>query len=106
MAVAAVMLILPVPVPAVVVNPVGCALFHAVAVAFVTVTVPPLKVKFFVPASVMNEFTESVWPLRFNVPVVSVRVLEVVHASTSCTVLDTVLITTAGVNVLPFEVTD
>jgi len=52
-AVAAVMLILPVPVPAVVVKLVGATLLKAVAVAAGHTKVPALKVRFFVPAAVV-----------------------------------------------------
>jgi len=51
LAVAAVIEIMPVPVPAVVVNPVGLALSQAVALAAEQAKVPPLNVKFFVPAA-------------------------------------------------------
>ena len=52
LAVAAVMEIVPVPVPAVVVNPVGTALLKAVVDAVGQTNVPPLNVKFFVPVAV------------------------------------------------------
>jgi len=52
-AVAAVMLIVPVPVPAVVVKLVGWALLKEVVVADGMVSVPPLKVRFFVPLAVV-----------------------------------------------------
>ena len=52
LAVAAVMEIAPVPVPAVVVKFVGAALLKAVVAAVGQTNVPPLKVKFFVPALV------------------------------------------------------
>ena len=54
LAVAAVMEITPVPVPAVVVNPVGTALLNAVVEAVGQINVPPLNVKFFVPVEVVN----------------------------------------------------
>jgi len=72
LAVAALMLIVPVPVPAVVVNPVGTALLKAVVVAAVQTSVPPLKVRFFVPVAVMNVGVVSVLPARLIVPFVNV----------------------------------
>ena len=54
LAVAAVMEIVPVPVPAVVVNPVGWKLLKALLTARGQINVPPLKVKFFVPVPVIN----------------------------------------------------
>ena len=54
LAVAAVMEIVPTPVPAVVVNPVGAALLNAVVAAVGQTNVPALKVKFFVPVEVVN----------------------------------------------------
>ena len=72
MAVAAVILILPVPVPAVVVKPVGAALLNAVVVALETASVPALNVRFFVPAAVMKEGVVNVNPARSSVPAVSV----------------------------------
>ena len=53
LAVAAVMLILPVPVPAVVVYPVGTALLKDVVAAVGQTSVPPLKVRFLVPVAVV-----------------------------------------------------
>jgi len=46
------MLILPTPVPAVVLNPVGAALLKALVVAAAQRRVPALNVMFFVPAPV------------------------------------------------------
>ena len=54
LAVAAVMEIVPVPVPAVVVKLVGAALLNAVVAAVGQTNVPPLNVKFFVPVAVVN----------------------------------------------------
>jgi len=54
LAVAPVMLILPVPVPAVVVKFVGLALLKAVVEAVGQIRVPPLNVRFFVPTPVAN----------------------------------------------------
>lgn len=67
---ALVRLMVPVPVPAVVVNPVGTALLNAVAPDAVTKNVPPLNVKFLVPVAVRN-VDVNVWPLRSSVPLVS-----------------------------------
>ena len=53
LAVAAVMLILPVPVPAVVVKFVGPALLKDDVFALGQTSVPPLNVRFFVPAAVV-----------------------------------------------------
>jgi len=52
--VAAVMEIVPVPVPAVVVKLVGAALLNAVVAPVGQTNVPPLNVKFFVPVAVVN----------------------------------------------------
>jgi len=84
--VAAVMEIVPVPVPAVVVNPVGTLLLNAVDVAAGQTNVPPLKVKFFVPVAVVNAVpTVKVFPFKSNVPLVNVAVLvePIVKASSS-----------------------
>ena len=62
------MLILPVPVPAVVVNPDGTALLNAVVVALVMANVPALKVMFFVPVAVTNVGAVRVKPPRLSVP--------------------------------------
>lgn len=62
------MRIVPVPVPAVVVNPVGAALLNAPVPAVVTTRVPPLKVKSFVPVWVNTEVVVAVCPFRSNVP--------------------------------------
>ena len=60
---AAVILIIPVPVPAVVVNPTGLALEKAPVLASVHFNVPPLKVKFFVPvAAVLNCVVVRIYP--------------------------------------------
>ena len=76
LAVAAVMEIVPVPVPAVVVNPVGTALLNAVVEAVGQANVPPLKVRFFVPVAVVNAVpTVNVFPFKSNVPFVNVAVL-------------------------------
>jgi hypothetical protein len=72
LAVAAVIEIVPVPVPAVVVNPVGTLLYQAVLVAAEQTTVPPLNVKFFVPGKVTTaEVAVNVKPAKFNVPFIS-----------------------------------
>ena len=77
LAVAAVMDIVPVPVPAVVVNPVGTALLNAVVAAVGHINVPLLNVRFLVPVAVVYAVpTVSVFPLRLIVPLVCVRVRE------------------------------
>ena len=64
---AAVMEIVPVPVPAVVVNPVGKGLLNATTLAFVQTKSPPLKVRFFVPVTVVNLFDAvQVLPFKSN----------------------------------------
>ena len=69
LAVAAVMEIVPVPVPAVVVNPVGALLLNDVVFGSGQTKVPPLKVKFFVPVTVVNLVpTVYVKPFKSNVP--------------------------------------
>ena len=76
LAVAAVMEIVPVPVPAVVVNPVGCALLNDVVFGSGQIKVPPLKVRFFVPVAVVNLVpTVNVFPNKSNVPLVNVAFL-------------------------------
>ena len=76
------MLIVPVPVPAVVVKPVGAALLNAVADAAEQVSVPPLNVRFFVPAAVVKLVCiVTVKPFRSKVPFVRVIELLVVKAS-------------------------
>ena len=77
---ALVKLIEPVPVPAVVVKPVGTALLNE-AELFDAITIePPLKVRFLVPVAVKNVAVElvldsvNVLPLRSSVPLVSVTV--------------------------------
>ncbi len=85
LAVAAVIEIAPVPVPAVVVNPVGAALLNDVVFAVGQTNVPPLKVKFFVPVAVVNLVpTVYVKPFKSNVPLVSVVVTPVPVISASC----------------------
>ena len=84
LAVAAVMEIVPVPVPAVVVYPVGAALLNAVAAAVGQISVPPLKVRSLVPVPVVYAVpTVSVLPFRLIVPLVcvSVRADPIVRAS-------------------------
>lgn len=78
------MLMVPVPVPAVVVNPVGAALLKPPIPPHVSV--PPLKVKFLVPVPVMySKPAVRVNPLRSMVPkpCVKVRVDPIVNASSS-----------------------
>ena len=92
---ALVRLIVPVPVPAVVVNPVGAALLKAVVPEAAMDKVPPLKVRFLVPVAVRNVAaivpdSVSVCPFRLSVPLVSVSTpataLVAVNASCSVTV--------------------
>jgi hypothetical protein len=77
---ALVRLIEPVPVPAVVVKPVGTALLKVVVEAAAITIEPPLKVKFLVPVAVKNVVVEivldsvNVCPLRSSVPLASVTV--------------------------------
>ena len=110
---ALVRLIVPVPVPAVVVNPVGTALLKAVVPEATTTNVPPLNVRFLVPAAVRNVAVAvadsvSVLPSRFNVPLVSVtapaKARLVVNASCSVTVPAGELIVKPCVNVFPAAV--
>ena len=76
LAVAAVIEIVPVPVPAVVVNPVGLPLRNAVVPEFAQTNVPPLNVKFFVPKLVCNLFdVVQVFPFKSNVPFVNVIIV-------------------------------
>jgi hypothetical protein len=77
LAVAAVMEIVPTPVPAVVVNPVGAALLNAVVFAAEISNVPPLNVRFFVPVAVAN-LTDCVvvYPAKSSVPFVNVRIAQ------------------------------
>ena len=90
LAVAAVMEIAPVPVPAVVVNPVGAALLNDVVFAVGQTNVPPLKVKFFVPVAVKNlNPTVNVLPFKSNVPLVKViNTVAPVAVSASCKVTE------------------
>ena len=75
LAVAAVMEIVPTPVPAVVVKLVGAALLNDVVFASGQTKVPPLKVRFFVPVAVVNLVpTVKVFPFKSNVPLVNVPV--------------------------------
>jgi hypothetical protein len=98
-AVAAVILIVPVPVPAVVVNPVGTALFHAVVVAAEHAIVPPLNVMFFVPVAVTKVVVGvSVYPAKSKVPDVSVTVGAIIAAAR---VVVPVLLTSNDATVLP-----
>ena len=61
------------PVPAVVVNPVGTALLNDVAFAAGQIKVPPLNVRFFVPVAVVSLVpTVQVLPFKSIVPVVNV----------------------------------
>lgn len=61
--------------PAVVVNPVGFALFQAVAPEATIANVPPLNVKFLVPKAVVAVVVQArLKPLRSTVPFVKVNV--------------------------------
>jgi hypothetical protein len=87
LAVAAVMEIVPVPVPAVVVNPVGAALLNAVVFAPDISNVPPLNVIFFVPVAVVSLVVHvRVKPAKSSVPLVSV-VVPFIPASASVVVI-------------------
>jgi len=91
LAVAAVMEIVPVPVPAVVVNPVGCALLNAVIDAAGHTNVPPLKVKFFVPveaAVVKSVPTVNVKLFKSNVPLLNVVAEVELCVKASCKVTE------------------
>ena len=78
LALAPVMEIVPVPVPAVVVKPVGELLLKAFVVEFEQTKIPPLNVKFFVPMVVISLFVKvQVFPSKSNVPSVSVKIVEV-----------------------------
>ena len=97
LSVAAVMEIVPVPVPAVVVKLVGCALLNAVVVAAGQTNVPPLKVKFFVPVAVTNDVVlVRVNPAKSSVPLVSVVPL-FIPASASVVVIPVPLIFNAPI---------
>ena len=72
LAVAAVMEIVPVPVPAVVVKFVGLALFQTVDPLPLKSKVPPLNVMFFVPELVSIAKLVKVNPFRSTVPFSSV----------------------------------
>jgi hypothetical protein len=87
-AVAAVMEIVPVPVPAVVVKPVGTALLNAVADAVGQTNVPPLNVRFLVPVAVVYAVpTVSVFPFKLSVPLVCVKGRVDAIVSASCKVI-------------------
>lgn len=90
--VAPVIEITPVPVPAVVVKFVGCALLNAVAPAPDMTNVPPLNVKFLVPVAVVSLVVHvSVKPAKLSVPLVNV-VVPVIPASKSVVVIPVPLI--------------
>ena len=103
LAVAAVMEITPVPMPAVVVNPVGTSLLNAVVEAVGQINVPPLKVKFFVPVKVVNAVpTVYVKPFKSNVPFTNCVILVELCVKASCKVTEPfgLLIFISCVNVL------
>lgn len=96
-------LIVPVPVPAVVVKPVGTALLKAVVPDAAITNEPPLNVRFLVPVAVKKVAVAAadnvrVWPLRSKVPLASptapAKARLVVNASCSVTVPDGELIVT------------
>ena len=88
LAVAPVMEIVPVPVPAVVVKLVGCALLNDVEFELGITNVPPLNVRFFVPVAVVNLFpTVYVKPFKSNVPLINV-VVSVLCVNASCKVTE------------------
>lgn len=102
-----VMEIVPVPVPAVVVKPVGATLLNAAGVFAGQTRVPPLNVRFLVPVAVVyDEPTVRVFPFRSIVPLVWVRVRldPIVRASCSTQVPPTPLNVAGKVMVLPLEV--
>jgi hypothetical protein len=69
--------IVPVPVPAVVVNPVGAGLLNEFAPLSEQAKVPPLNVRFFVPVAVVNlNEGVAVYPAKLSVPFVNVRVVQ------------------------------
>lgn len=77
LALVAVMEIVPVPVPAVVVNPVGAGLLNEFAPLSEQAKVPPLNVRFFVPVAVVNlNEGVAVYPAKLSVPFVNVRVVQ------------------------------
>ena len=89
LAVAAVMEIAPVPVPAVVVNPVGVRLLNDVVVAAGQTNVPPLKVKVFVPTPVVKSVpTVYVKPFKSNVPLFNVVATVELCVKASCKVTE------------------
>jgi len=78
LAVAAVMDIVPTPVPAVVVKLVGAALLNTVVLAAVHNIVPALNVIFFVPETVVTLIdTVQVFPFKSTVPFVGTKFVQV-----------------------------
>jgi len=107
LAVAAVIEIVPVPVPAVVVKLLGCVLLKANELAPGQTNVPPLKVMFLMPAATIYCVpTVSVLPLRSILPLVCVkfRAVPIVSASCSCHVPLTPLNPIGKSRVLPLVV--
>ena len=103
LAVAAVIEIVPVPVPAVVVKPVGEALLNDVVFGSGQTNVPPLKVKFFAPVTVKNLVpTVCVKPFKSNVPFTNCVIAVELCVKASCKVTEPlgVLIFISCVNVL------
>jgi hypothetical protein len=105
LAVAAVMEIVPVPVPAVVVKLAGKPLLNAIMLAFEQTIIPALNVKFFVPNPLANLFVAvQVLPFKSNVPFVSV-IIVAVKALPNAQLPPTPLNVTAEPKPIPFVVT-
>ena len=89
LAVAPVIEIVPVPVPAVVVKLVGVALLNEVTVAAGQTNVPPLKVKFFVPVEITNDApTVCVNPFKSSVPLTNAVDTDALCVNASCKVTE------------------
>ena len=107
LAVAALIDILPVPMPAVVVKLVGAALLNEVVFAAGHNNVPPLKVMFFVPVAVVSLVpTLKTLPFKSTVPLVKVvtAVDIMVKLSTNCQVPPTPLNIRGVLTVRPLDV--
>jgi hypothetical protein len=102
--------IVPVPVPAVVVKLVGAMLLKAFVAEFEQTKIPPLNVKFFTPVPVTNLFDAvQVFPSKFNIPLLSVKIVEVkalpnVHAPPTPSNVTVVRVEPFKVTVLPVVV--
>ena len=89
LAVAAVMEIVPVPVPAVVVKFVGAPLLNDVVFGSGQIKVPPLNVKFFVPNAVVKLVpTVNVKLFKSNVPLLNVVAAVELCVKPSCKVTE------------------